>query len=71
MTNESPNLKELWNKIVIDYECNNLKGLQEDEVLVKNALEGMDTGVIEIEIPDKKRIEALQSEIEEVKHTKD
>lgn len=70
MTNENPNLKEIWNKIVIDYECNNLNGLQEDEVIVKNAIEGMNTGVIEIEIPDiGKRIEALQAEIDEIMHT--
>ncbi len=70
MTNENTNLKEIWNKIVIDYECNNLNELQEDEVLVKNAIEGMNTGVIEIEIPDiEKRIEVLQAEIDEIMHT--
>lgn len=70
MTNENTNLKEIWNEIVIDYECNNLNELQEDEVLVKNAIEGMNTGVIEIEIPDiEKRIEVLQAEIDEIMHT--
>ncbi|MGN0481544.1 MAG: hypothetical protein ACI4EV_08230 [Lachnospiraceae bacterium] len=69
-TAQTPSLMELWNKTVIDYNCNNLKGLQEDETLVKKALEGMNMGVIEVEIPDiEKRIEEILSEIDKITHT--
>jgi hypothetical protein len=49
----SEELMDLWNRIVISYNCNDLKGLQELEVLAKAALEneGFDEEGEVIDIP--------------------
>ena len=51
-TSEIPQLLELWNRIVLAYECNSLKDIKELELLVAEALESLGIGKIEIEIPD-------------------
>ena len=50
-TAETPELLELWNRIVLAYDCNNLKDMKELEVLVAEAIESLGIGKIEIEIP--------------------
>lgn len=66
-TNKIPELLELWQRIQTAYSCNDKKELQELEVLVSNALERLDFGTVEIEIPDiEDKIAELQKEIEEI-----
>ena len=58
-----PALQDLWNRIVIAYQNNDVKELRELEVLTANALNQMDKQ-IEINIPDlEEKIEALRDEI--------
>jgi predicted nucleic acid-binding Zn-ribbon protein len=61
-------LQELWYRLTIAYECNNLKEMQETEVLINALLKQLDIGTIEIDIPDiEDKIEELLNEIEEIK----
>ena len=58
-----PALQDLWNRIVIAYQNNDVKELRELEVLTVNALNQMDKN-IEIDIPDlEEKIKALRDEI--------
>ena len=58
-----PALVDLWNRIVIAYQNNDVKELRELEVLTVNVLNQMDEHV-EIDIPDlEEKIKALQNEI--------
>ena len=66
-TSEIPQLMELWNAITTAYNCNNLADMEELEVMVKNALETLEIGSMEIEIPDlDAKIEAVEAEIEQI-----
>jgi hypothetical protein len=63
-TSEIPQLMELWNAITTAYNCNNLTDMEELEVIVKNALESLEIGSYEIEIPDlDAKIEAVEADI--------
>ncbi|MBQ9387187.1 MAG: DnaJ domain-containing protein [Lachnospiraceae bacterium] len=67
---ENEELKELWQRLVIAYNCNNLKEMEEIEVLVAAVLDRMgmgggDTAVSNIE----EKIAALEEEIETIKNT--
>ena len=58
-----PVLQDLWNRIVIAYQNNNVKELRELEVLTLNALNQMEEDV-EIDIPDlEEKIQALREEV--------
>ena len=60
---EDPLLQDLWNRITIAYQRNDVKELQELEVLTVNALNSMDIN-IEFDIPDlAEKIRSLQDEI--------
>ena len=62
---DSKELKELWNRIVTAYNNNDLKMLQELEVLTVKAVDRLNDGKpIEIEIPDiERKIADLEEEI--------
>lgn len=70
MTAQSKELSELWNRLTMAYRCNSLKEMRETEVLIMKVLEqdGMNETEIFIENIDEK-IEALESEIEEIMST--
>ena len=62
-SHKSPILQDLWNRIVIAYQKNDVKELRELEVLTMNALNQMDND-IEIDIPDlEEKIASLQDEM--------
>ena len=69
-TAETPELLDLWNRIVIAYDCNNLNDIKELEVLVSKVLESLNIGKIEIEIPDiKEKIIEVEAEIQKIRET--
>jgi hypothetical protein len=66
-TNDSPALKELWLMISAAYTANDLKELEEAEVLVLRILHQSGEEAEEVEIPDiNEKIEALKREIEHI-----
>lgn len=70
LTNETPELFELWQRIQVAYQCNDKKGMQELELLVTNVLERLGVGDQEIEIPDiEEKIREIQTEIAEILET--
>ena len=69
-TTEFPELLELWNRIVIAYDCNDLKEIKELEVLVAEAIESLGIGKMEIEIPDiYEKIAEVEAEIVKIRNT--
>ena len=69
-TDEIKQLRELWDRIQICYNSNNLNELMELEVLVMRVLEEHDISSISIDIPDiGEKIERLGEEIEKIKST--
>lgn len=69
-TSEIPQLLELWNRIVLAYECNSLKDIKELELLVAEAIESLGIGKIEIEIPDiYEKIAEVEAEIVKIRNT--
>ncbi len=70
LTEQHEELMELWQRNVTAYNCNDLKELEEIEVLVDKALEALGQGQTEITIPDIDfKIEKLYEEIEKIKTT--
>lgn len=70
LTNTNEELKSLWQRLVIAYECNELKELKETEVLINTLMAKLDMGVMEIEIPDiEVKIAELEEEIERIMNT--
>ena len=70
LTNESEELMDLWNRVVIAYQCNQLKEIQELEVLVHKALEQMGVDELEIDIPNiTEKIDGLLKEIHDIETT--
>lgn len=70
MVAEFEELKSLWQRTVVAYNCNDLKLLQELEVLVGKALESVTDGQMEIEIPDiEDKIVELEKEIQTIMET--
>ena len=67
---ESHTLMDLWNRVVISSDCNDLKGLQELEVLVNKALEDMDMEGTDFEIPNiDEKIAQLEAQILKIRET--
>ncbi|MBO4902098.1 MAG: hypothetical protein J5518_04840 [Lachnospiraceae bacterium] len=63
-------LNDLWQRLVIAYNCNDLKEMEEVEVLVSAALDKLGTGTVLIMIPDiENKILELEEEIERIKNT--
>lgn len=70
LTADSEALSELWNRVSLAYECNDLKELTELEILTERALDEFGQGCIEISVPDiTEKIEALYEEIERIRTT--
>ncbi|MCR5654436.1 MAG: hypothetical protein K6G07_02200 [Lachnospiraceae bacterium] len=68
LTIRDENLFALWNRLVIAYNCNDLKELKELEVLIEMALEGLDGEGGEVDIPDiEEKIAEIEAEIEMIK----
>lgn len=70
MTNENEDLSDLWQRVQIAYNCNDLKDIEELELLVTTALEKMGVGTMEIEIPDiEDKIAEIEAEILRIRET--
>jgi len=70
LTNETPALLELWERVQIAYKCNKLPDMEEAEVLVVAALEQLGIGNMEIEIPDiEDKIAEVEAEILKIRET--
>ncbi len=70
ITNQDEQLLELWQRNVTAYQCNDLKELEEIEVLVDMALAAHGQNKITQYIPDiSTKIEELKNEIEKIKST--
>ena len=70
LTNTNEELKGLWQRLVIAYECNELKELKETEVLINALMAKLDMGVMEIKIPDiDTKIKELEGEIDNILNT--
>lgn len=67
MVEKSIPLKELWQRVVVAYNCNDINLMQETEVLISKALEQLGNEKIEIEIPDiDEKIADLEEEISKI-----
>lgn len=70
LTNTNEDLKGLWQRLVIAYDCNDLKEMKETEVLINALMTKLDLGVMEVEIPDiEAKIKELEEEIEKIMNT--
>lgn len=69
-TDHSRELRELWQRILIAYHHNDVKELSELEVLVRKVMKELGSENVKADIPDiEEKIEALKSEIENIKKT--
>lgn len=69
-TNEIPELKELWQRIVVSYRANDLEELEEAEILVNKFLVDHHLDGNEIKIQDiDTKIEKLKEQIQKIKET--
>lgn len=67
-TDESGELQELWQRILIAYGKNSVKELAELEVLVRRVLKESGIGVVKADIPDiTNKIDEIKKEIEDIK----
>jgi len=70
VTNENETLSELWQRVQVAYNCNNLKDMEELELLVTAAIEKMDIGIMEIDIPNiEDKISEVEAEILKIRET--
>ena len=70
LTNENEALYDLWQRIQIAYNCNDLKEMEELEVRVTTTLEQLGVGNLEIEIPNiDDKIAELEKEIVTIMET--
>ena len=68
LTNTNEELRDLWQRLVAAYNCNDLKEMEETEVLINAVLEKLNKGTMEIEIPDiDEKIAELEKEISRIK----
>ena len=69
-TNEIPELKELWQRIVVSYRANDLEELEEADILVNKFLVDHHLDGNEIKIQDiDTKIEKLKEQIQKIKET--
>lgn len=67
-TDESDELQELWQRILIAYGKNSVKELAELEVLVRKVLKDLGIGEVKVDIPDiTDKIDEIKNEIEDIK----
>lgn len=64
---KNPRIQELWNRLSIAYECNDLEELENIEVLIAEEIENKDLN-IEVENLEQ-RIKKLEEEIQNIKNT--
>ena len=70
ITAENEELKGLWQRLVVAYNCNDLKEIEETEVLINSLLEKLDLGTLDITIPDiDEKIIEIETEIENITST--
>lgn len=70
LTEENETLSDLWQRVQIAYNCNNLKDIEELEMLVTTSLDKMGVGVMEIDIPNiDDKISELEAEIIRIRET--
>ncbi len=70
VTNENEELKSLWQRLIVAYNCNDLKEMEEIEVIVNALLAKLDLGTIDVTIPNiDEKIAELEKEIERIKTT--
>lgn len=70
VTNENEELKGLWQRMIVAYNCNDLKEMEETEVLVNALLDKLDLGTIDVTIPNiDEKIAELEAEIERITTT--
>lgn len=70
MVEKSEKLQELWQRVIVAYNCNDLKLMQETEVLITKALEQLGNEAIDVEIPNiDEKIEELEAEITRIRET--
>lgn len=70
VTNENEDLKSLWQRMIVAYNCNNLKEMEETEVLVNALLDKLELGTMDITIPDiDEKITEIEKEIERITTT--
>lgn len=70
MVEKSEKLQELWQRVIVAYNCNDLKLMQETEILITKALEQMGNETIDIEIPNiDEKIAELEAEIVKIRET--
>lgn len=68
-TLENKKLKELWHRLQVEYNCNDLERIRETEVIINSVLENAEPGAA-VNIPDiDEKIRELENEIEEIKST--
>ena len=68
LTNTNKELRDLWERLLAAYTCNDLKEMEATEVLINAVLEKLKLGTTEIEIPDiDEKIVELEAEIERIK----
>ena len=70
ITQENEELKGLWQRLIVAYNCNDLKEMEETEVLVNSLLEKLNLGTLDITIPDiDEKIIEIEAEIEKITST--
>lgn len=70
ITADDPVFKELWARVDIAYRCNDLKEMEELELLCTKAVEQAGFGTVVIDIPDiDERIEEVKNEIDVITST--
>ncbi len=70
VTEGNEELKGLWQRLIVAYNCNNLKEMEETEVLADSLLETLNLGTLDITIPDiDEKIVEIEAEIEKITST--
>lgn len=69
-TNNNVELRGLWQRMLIAYNCNDLKEMEEIEVLVSSFLEKLGMGTPDIDIPDiEEKMIGIEAEIRQIRST--
>ena len=67
LTNENEELKGLWQRLIIAYNCNNLKEMEETEIHVNLLLKKLNLDTLDITIPNiEDKISEIEAEIERI-----
>ncbi len=70
LASENKELNELWHRLMVAYSCNDLREMQETEILINILLEKLDLGLVDIFIPDiDEKIIELEAEIKKITTT--